>query len=315
MNNERSRRRAGALGSAALFLLATGCSGGLASTGTNGAAIPAQSRAESSAARSSRMLYVSTLDGGSVVVYSTGSHPKLMQTITDGVPRPAGVWVDAAGVLYAVNVPGPSYQTSLPEYKPDASSPFRTITDGIVNAGNVAVDTNGNVYVTGIRTQDASIFLEIYRKGQLSPSQTLTVPHTGLAAPAGLAFDSTGALLVGESLFAKVKGAVYRLVPGSQTFTNLGLGKAPGGAIALDGAGNLYAGGNNSIAVYAPNSQTPSRTIDVQRGVSALAAGANGELYVGTFGGVVEYAPGSKKPATMLSIQGHVGGIALSRQR
>jgi hypothetical protein len=103
-----------------------------------------------------------------------------------------------------------------------------------------------------------------------------------LGDPAGLAFDSTGALLVGESLFdGKITGAVYRLPAGSQTFTNLGLHKAPGGAIAVDAAGNLHAGGDD-IAMYPPNSQKPSRTISTEEEVAALTVDANGELYVGT---------------------------------
>jgi len=243
-----------------------------------------------------------------------GSNPTLLQTITDGVPRPGGVWVDKRGVLYVVNVPDQSYQTSLPEYKADATTPFRTIMQGIVNCGTVGVDNKENVYVTGINPANASFFLEIYPKGSLSPSETLTIPHTGLGDPSGLAFDSSGALLVGESLFGRVS-VVYRLPAGSQTFTNLGLHKAPGGAIALDSAGNLYVGGSNSIAVYPPKSRTPARTIRVQDGVSALTVARDGELYVGTFGRVSEYAPGAKTPTTSFSVPGHVGGLALSPQR
>ncbi len=311
MNVRGAKRFAVRIGGVALSILAAGCSGSTGSLlATN--TIPGTAQAASAlSAHSSSKLYVSTLDGGSVVVYSTNTFT-LLQTITDGVPRPGGVWADNRGVFYAVNVPDQSYQTSLPEYKPGAGAPFRTITNGIVNAGNVAVDSNENVYVTGVRTQDASIFLEIYPRGQMTPAETLTVPHTGLGAAAGLAFDATGALLVGESLFGKVKGAVYRLPAGSQTFTNLDLKKAPGGAIALDSAGNLYAGGNNSVVVYPPSSQTPARTIDVQQGVSAIAVDASGELYVGTFGAVAVYAPGAKKPTTSLSIPGHAGGLALS---
>ncbi len=225
MNVKGAKRFAVWIGGVALSILATACGG---STGSLLAANTIPDRAQTSSARPapSERLYVSTLDGGSVVVYSTNTLT-LMQTITDGAPRPGGVWVDKHGILYAVNVPDQSYQTSLPEYQPGSGAPFRTITDGIVDAGSVAVDSNDNVYVTGIRTQDASIFLEIYPKGQMTPAETLTVPHTGLGAAAGLAFDSTGALLVGESLFGKVKGAVYRLPAGSQTFTNLDLKKAP----------------------------------------------------------------------------------------
>lgn len=263
---------------------------------------------------SSPRLYVSTITGGSVVVYSTGSNPTLLQTITDGVPRPGGIWIDNHGVLYAVNVPHGSYQTSLPEYKPGAPSAFRTITDGIVNCGEVAVDSKGNVYVTGIDTANGSFFLEIYPKGQLSPAETLTIPNVDESSPNGLAFDSTGALLVGESALNNNSGAVYRLPAGSQTFTNLNLRQAPGGAIAIDPAGNLYVGGGY-IAVYPPNSHKPVRKILVPHGVSALAIGSEGELYVGSYESVLEYAPHAKNPQITFGIPGYVGGLALSKEK
>ncbi len=313
MNFVRSRLLAARVGSVALFLLGTGCSGSAGSPPpVSSIGTAAQTRTAGTPARSGQQLYVSTIDGGSVVVYSAGSNPQLLQTIENGVPRPGGIWVDAHGVLYAVNVPDAYYQTSLPEYEPGAMSPFRTITDGIVNCGNVAVDAKGNVYVTGTDNANGSFFLEIYPKGQMSPAETLTIPHSGLAGISGLAFDSTGALLVGEGIFESA-GAVYRLPPGSQTFTNVGLHGINGGAIAVDGSGNLYVGGTKSIAIFAPNATKPSRVIKVYgTGISALAIDANGYLYVGTNESVAVYAPGAKKPETTFNIPGHVGGIALS---
>ncbi len=316
MNVADSQRLAAQLGITALFVFAAGCNGSAgAPPTTNTTAVTTQSRIASSPADSSRKVYVSTLDGGSVVVYSAGSDPRLLQTITNGVPRPEGIWVDKNGVLYAVNVPGPYYQTSLPEYKPGASSPFRTITNGIVNVSEVAVDTKENVYVTGLNTANGDLFLEIYPKHRLVPAETLTIPSVGLSGVTGLAFDSTGALLVGEATEEGSSGAVFRLPAGSQTFTNLGLQKAPGGAIALDAAGNLYVGGNAGIAVYAPNSTKPSRHFVVRLGVSALAVDPDGKLYVGSFESVLEYAPHAKNPTITFGIPGHVGGLALSPQQ
>jgi sugar lactone lactonase YvrE len=312
MNVEDSQCVAARLGISALLVLGAGCNGGAGAPPTNTTALTTQIRTATSPARTSRKLYVSTIDGGSVVVYSADSNPTLLQTITEGAPRPGGIWVDKRGVLYAVNVPDAYYQTSLPEYKPGASSPYRTITDGIVDCDEVAVDSKGKVYVTGIDTANGSFFLEIYPKGRLSPSETLTIPHADdISSPAGLAFDSTGALLVGESSLGSSSGAVYRLPAGSQTFTNLNLDKAPGGAIAIDAAGNLYVGGGY-IAVYPPNSRKPVRTIVVPHGVSALALGSDGELYVGSFESVLEYAPHAKNPTISFGIPGHVGGLALS---
>ncbi|MGC9991171.1 MAG: hypothetical protein ABSD52_02070 [Candidatus Cybelea sp.] len=307
-----TRRVAVWLGIVALFVPVAGCTGSSGSMpAANSNAITTGAQSASPLSHSGRKLYVSTIDGASVVAYSAGSKATLLQTITDGVSRPGGIWVDRHGVLYAVNLPDAYYQTSLPEYKPGASSPFRTITDGIVNCNEVAVDGKGNVYVTGIDTANGSFFLEIYPKGKLSPSETLTIPHTGAADPAGLAFDSTGALLVGESTLEGTSGAVYRLPPGSQNFTKLKLDNVSGGAIAVDGAGNLYVGGA-SIAVYPPNSRKPSRKITVPHGVAALAIGSNGELYVGSFESVLEYAPNAKTPSITFTIPGHVGGLALS---
>ncbi|HZY95741.1 MAG TPA: hypothetical protein VFE35_01430 [Candidatus Cybelea sp.] len=304
----------------ATLVLVAGCSGGNGLPTASG--IPPAARAQNwfHSAVASPKLYISNATGG-VAVYSTGSNPQLLQTITHGVPRTGGIWVDKRGILYAVNVPISSQQTSLPEYKPGASSPFRTITNGIVNCSYVAVDKLENVYVTGVDTSNESFFLEIYRNGQLSPSQTLTIPHPQVSRVSGLAFDLTGALLVGESVYLK-PGVVYRLAPASQNFTNLNLQNAPGGAIAVDKAGNLYAGSGSSagaqaIAVYAPNSTTPSRQIAVQNILGALAVKPDGELYTETGGDgppqISVYAPGSNSP--MQTFDAAAGGISLALSR
>lgn len=320
MKAEHARRLAVRLGSVVISLLAAGCSSAASPPTANTYPAMAQARTASTPAHSGRKLYIALTGAARVLVYSTGSHPTLLQTITDGVPRPGGLWVNGQNVLYAVNVPGDSYQTSLPEYKPGASTPFKIITDGIVNVSNVADDNESNVYVTGVDNSNGSSFLEVYPKGSLSPSETLTLPKSGLARPAGLAFDSSGALLVGESVFGNDVSAVYRLPPGSRKFRNLGLQKAPGGAIAVDGFGNLYAGGDlqsgGYVAAYAPNSQTPSRTIKIHDNVTALTVDPNGGLYVGTPTSVEVYAPGAMKPSTTLDIGGgSIGGLALSSQR
>ena len=292
-------------------VLFSGCAGSqMPPAGTTAPSAAAQHVGDTG--KHAQQLYVSTIDGGSVVVYSAGVAPQKLQTITDGLPRPGGIWVDKHGVLYAVNVPDSSYQTSLPEYKAGATAPFETITDGIVNCGNVAVDAKGNTYVTGTDTANGSFFLEIYPKGQTSPSETLTIPHTGLSGIGGLAFDSSGALLVGEGTF-EAAGAVYRLPPGSQTFTNLGLHHINGGTITVDASGNLYVGGTKTIAIFAPNTTKPSRIIKITgTAISALALDAVGNLYVGMDESVSVYPPGAKKPANTFTIPGHVGGLALS---
>ncbi|MBV8281996.1 MAG: hypothetical protein JO347_08030 [Candidatus Eremiobacteraeota bacterium] len=300
----------------AAIAVAAGCAGG---NGSTEGGIPAASQTVRSLrpAGASPKLYVANAAGG-VVVYSTGAKPQILQTITTGVPSPGGIWVDQRGTLYAVNVPDSSYQTSLPEYRPGAGSPFRTITNGIVNCGYVAVDKHQNVYVTGVDNSSGSFFVEIYPRGQLTPARTVTIPHPSVSAVRGIAFDATDALLVGESVYLK-PGVVYRLAPGSQTFTNLNLQDAPGGDIAVDKAGNLYAGtgssaGTQAIAVYSPNSTTPSYQIAVQNILDALAVAPDGTLYAETRGGgppqISVYAPGSGSP--MQTFTSAAGGLGLA---
>jgi hypothetical protein len=309
-----------ALGSAAIVftIFATGCGG--AGSAFTSPRVDAVGKMEGANlfAQSTQKLYVAN-SAGSVYVYSTGSNPTIMQTITAGVPDPDGLWVDNRNVLYAVNLPANSPQTSLPEYKQGATNPFRTIVNGIVSCEYVAVDGLRNVYVAGMA--NSSFFLEIYPKGQLIPAQTLTIPHPAASRLSGLAFDSTGALLVGESVYIQ-KGAVYRLAPDSHNFINLNLQDATGGTIGVDGAGNLYVGsgssaGDQRVTVYPPNSTKPLRKIVLLNVLEALTVDRDGELYVETgANGQIQmsvYASGGNKPIQSFGVAGGGGGIALSR--
>jgi hypothetical protein len=310
------------VGSATLLAIAVAGCGGSANSAfaTVPGVTPSQLRGANVPAQSTQKLYVAN-SGGGVLVYSIGSSPTLLQTITNGVPSPGGLWIDSREILYAVNVTDGSLQSSLAEYKPGANAPFRTITNGILNCPNVAADKHENVYVACADNSTKSFFLEIYPKGQLSPAQTVTIPRPSNSRISGLAFDSTGALLVGVSIYFQ-QGAVYRLAPGSQNFTNLNLQDATGGTIAVDKAGNLYVGSGSSagdqvISIYPPNATSPSRQITVQNILDALAVEPNGQLYVETIGAgppqISVYAPGSDAPKQTFDVAGGGGGIALRR--
>jgi hypothetical protein len=304
----------------ALPIFAAGC--GSAGTTFSSSPVDAvgQSRKAFTYAQPTQKLYVAN-PTGSVSVYSTGSNPTILQTITNGVPKPGGIWVDNGNMLYAVNLPGGSPQTSLPEFKPGAIDPFRTIVNGIVNCDNVAVDEHTNVYVAGMDTSKNSFFLEFYPAKKLSPTQVLAIPHPNASRLSGLAFDSTGALLVGESIYLQ-KGVVYRLAPNSRHFTNLNLQGATGGTIAVDGSGNLYVGSGSSageqrVTVYPPNSTKPSRKIALQNVIEALTVDRDGTMYLETGGNasikISVFPPGADKPIQSFVVAGGGGGIALSR--
>jgi hypothetical protein len=309
------------LGSAILLaIFAAGCGGAGSTFSSPPVDVVGQKREANSYAQTTQKLYVANI-AGSVSVYTTGSNPTILQTIMDGVPKPGGMWVDNGNILYVVNLPGGSQQTSLPEYKQGATHPFRTIINGIVNCENVAVDAHRNVYVAGMDTSKNSFFLEFYPASHLNPTQTLSIPHPTASRLSGLAFDSTGALLVGESIYLQ-KGAVYRLAPKSHHFTNLNLQAATGGTIAVDGVGNLFVGSGSSagvqrVTVYPPNSTRPSRKIELQNELLALAVDSDGTMYVETGGnGPVQisvYPPGGSKPIQSFVVTGGGGGLALSR--
>ena len=309
-----------------LAALAAGCVGGVGGSSFSGASSGGltPSQAANVAAKSQQKLYIANVFG-SVLVYSAGKNPQLLQTITDGVPKPFSLWVDDTGILYALNATYRSSPPNVAEYEPGAESPFFVLTNDIPNFGYVAVDSSQNVYVTGAIGSGGQAILELFSKGSSNPSETLNVPTSGkLSGSDSLTFDPSGDLLVGILSLEKKDDAVFRLPPGSQTFTNLGLKKMPAAQIAADAAGNIYAGGGGdagirTIAVYAPGQTKPTRKIHLSQlaiGVTALTVSANGRLYVAsqvsTQHLVYEYAPGASKPDVTLDIAASVEGQGLA---
>jgi len=316
----------GRFATVAFAVLAAGCAsgaGGASVSGASGGGLP-PSQAAKPASESQQKLYIANL-GGSVLVYSAGKNPQLLQTITDGVPAPFSLWVDDTGILYVINGTYRSDSPNVAEYQPGADSPFFVLTNDIPNFGYVAVDSSQNVYLTGEIGSDGKSILELYPKGSSNPSETLNAPTSGkLSGSDTLTFDPSGDLLIGIQSLEKTDDAVFRLPPGSQTFTNLGLKKMPAAQIAADAAGNIYAGGGGddgirTIAVYAPGQTKPSRRIRLSQlttGVNALTVSADGTLYVATQVStqkvIYEYAPGASKPDVTLDIAASVEGEGLA---
>jgi hypothetical protein len=293
---------------AALALILNGCS-----SFATAPLAPAQNGTRLQA-RGSQDLYIGNILGG-VLLYSTGKNPRQVGDITDGLPRVTSVWVDQQGVLYAFTDNRSYPYETIEEFEQGSSSPFFSLV--LKHYGElVAADAQQNVYAQGANGYGQQV-IDVYPPGSQSFANEYVVPTIGqVSGPEGMAFDSTGALLVGVFALAQNRqgqvGAVFRLDAGSGTFVNLSLQKAYGGLIATDAAGNLYVGGGRLISVYAPGDTIPSRTVHVKDTIVTLTAASNGTLYVDTYeGGIAVYPPGKRHSKTSFIPQAQVSGLAL----
>lgn len=266
------------------------------------------------APRGSQDLYIGNILGG-VPLYSTGKNPHEVGDIEDQLPRVTGVWVDQAGVLYAFSDNRTYPYETIEEFQPGATSPFFSLV--LQHYGSiVAADAQQNVYAQGVNGQDQQV-IDVYPPGSQQFANEYVVPSIGdVSGPAGMAFDTTGRLLVGVAALANNKqgqiGAVFRLDTASKTFVNLNLQKAYGGLIATDAAGNLYVGGGRLVSVYAPGATSPSRIVHAKTTIVDLTAASDGTLYVDTyFGGISVYRPGRNRSKESFNPEAQVSGLAL----
>lgn len=305
-------RLGGVYGLAALALALAGCSlrPGSPAAGT---AIPALGDAHVPAARGSQDLYIGNILGG-VLLYSTGKKPHEVGDITADLPRVTSIWVDQTGVLYAFTDNRSQPYETIEEFQPGGSTPFFSLVLQHYGA-LVAADSAQNVYAQGINGQGQEV-IDVYPPGSQSFANEYVIPTIGRqSGTEGMAFDSSGALLVGIVELAHNRqgqiGAVLRLDSESSTFVNLELRKAYGGLIATDGTGNLYVAGGDIVSVYAPGASIPSRIVHAKDTIFALVAASDGTLYVDTRTGIEVYPPGKASPQRSFAPAAQVGGLAL----
>jgi hypothetical protein len=298
-------------GLAALALALSGCSSLAAGPMASAPNAPDGARTTRLA---SQDLYIGNILGG-VLLYSTGKSPHEVGDITGQLPRVTSVWVDQTGVLYAFTDNRSDPYETIEEFKPGSNSPFFSLV--LKHYGNlVAADAQQNVYAQGEDSTGQQV-IDVYPPGSQMYASEYVVPSIGtLSGPQGMAFDATGALLVGVAALENNRqgqiGAVFRLDTGSGTFVNLNLKKAFGGLIATDAAGNLYVGGGRIISVYAPGATSPSRIIHARDTIVTLTAAPNGTLYVDSYqGGITVYPPGKRHSEASFDPQAQVSGLAL----
>lgn len=268
------------------------------------------------------VLYESSLDGGPAHGQVLGfpsslnaKNPNPIRTFNDGTVRPYGMWVDTHGNLWVANIPQGAPSTGVFAYHPGASHPFRHLTDQLVDPTHVAVGADGTVYVNQDECNGKfhSGCITVFAPGSNRVSRTIDLNVTGYALQAGeMAFDKNGNLLVVDSSF---QIGTHVIQVSTQTFkvTDLNLQvSADGPGLAVDGAGNLYVGGENTgqIEVFAPGATSPSRFIN---GSSYdLAVKRDGTLYANNYGEILEWAPGATNPTNQFTTIGNDGlGVAI----
>ena len=298
------------IGSLIAALAIAGCAGSAGSAGSTsmGLALPQQANVTPFAgglAGTPHVLFVAGL-GSDVGIYTNSlyaKNPSPMGTLSQGITRAQGLWVDRHGVLYVSNNTTPP---SIVEYQPGASAPFKTITVGLYTPGFIAVYPGGNLYVN-----DGPAHVLVYAPSAASPTQTIPIPHRACTFVGGLTIDKNSNLLVGTHSIITGASTIYSIAHGSTTVTALNLQGLGGDEIGTDAAGNLYAGGSGgSISVHAPGSTTPSRYINAGTyGFDGgMSVAPNGAIYWANWemNEMFEFAPGASKPTNIVPSAGGI---------
>ncbi len=345
-------RLTGAALSAILLLSFTGCGGGsgggtLPSTGTKSTPTPAPTAKSSSSPAPSpsasnsptptpaptatptatpaptptpvptptpaTVMYVSDYTASNVYVYSTGSTPTLIRTLTTNINNPERIAVDSSGTLYVVN----NTDGEIVEYPAGATTPSKMFYSGFAHPFGIAVAPDGTVYVSSGQTASPH-GVNAFAPGSTTVTRTVGTDIDTTFGVEGVALDSTGNLYVVGFLpsgSGAPIGKVYMIPGGTATSsTDLGLqGLNNPNSLVFDPSGNLVIS-NSNFGAPAVDFFTPGSTTMYSQITSGifLPDGMNydstGTLWVvspasSTFGpGYVSgFAPGATSPTTSVT--------------
>jgi sugar lactone lactonase YvrE len=174
-------------------------------------------------------LYVSNYSSGTVSEFAPGSTIPTATISWLGAPRAMGF--DSSGNLYALNA-----NHSVSRFAPGSTVPNMILTTW-ADIFDMAVDGAGNIYVAGFRAGT------IYEFAVGSSTRTTIV--TGLHQTYAMAADAAGNLYVDEPWSF---GMLLEFTAGSTSPRTIFLqgGVSNSGLLAVDTAGNLYAGNFNA---------------------------------------------------------------------
>jgi hypothetical protein len=190
-----------------------------------------------------------------------------------------------ASVLSACGAPGAG---GVPRLAQSAQGPLSTV-DKLPHAV-----TSAHLYVSSVV---GDVFRYPINGGVVAPSPDLTL-HTmscgscAFRSAYAIALDSQNNLYI--SILDGDTAIIKEYAPGAsgsatpiRTLTQVPLGL---GGVAVDSQGNVYAVGNERLAVYPPGSTTPIRILSVPKDSNAIVVGAGGTLYVASTGVISAFA-------------------------
>jgi hypothetical protein len=195
--------------------------------------------------------------------------------VTDGIQSPAGIAVDAKGVLYVATAGG------VLLYQPGALHPFRTITDPEGRPGGVAVGADGTLAVTFGGGIFKNGVVDVFDKGSVTMTRRIPVSLNGEDAlsMSGVAVDSSDNVYLSLHHYPDGPAGVFKFAPGSTHGVPL---RIPAGTIGgIDANGNIYVGLGTEIDVFAAGARTPFRRItNGLVSVSSFTVNPDGSLFV-----------------------------------